>query len=336
MPLKNLMKAGAPARHAGRQTGATVHSRPRLAPPVASDGETRRNGVISPGQVARKGTKLTPQALPPDSLKQLSRALKKQWQRYRRDLDLCQKRFSEKSVHQLRVAARRLLSTVELLDPFLSRRQVGEVSECLKRHLDCFDDLRDTQVQLSIVKDLRKDFSGAERFYDWLQKREARFAKQTRKRVGEIETKPLARLVTNCRKEVATRKSSEPGKLILRSVERAWLQAQALRARIDAGNTHTIHRTRVAFKKFRYMVELLAERLLPVSKQRLKLMHGYQTLMGNIQDAEVLLLAFDKFMRKKKLDPGFARRLRAELLRRRKELIRTYLDAAEQLDTFWP
>jgi CHAD domain-containing protein len=274
--------------------------------------------------------------LPAGTLKQLSRALKKQWQRYRRDLDRCQKRFSEKSVHQLRVAARRLLSTVELLEPFLSRRHVARFSDCLKRHLDCFDDLRDTQVQLPIVKELRKDFSGADRLYDWLQKREARFAKQTRERVGLIKTKPLARLVADCRKEAEGRVSSDPGRLVLGAVGRAFGQAKALRARIDPGNTHTIHRTRVVFKKFRYMVELLAERLLPVSKKRLTRMHGYQTLMGDIQDAEVLLLAFDKFMRKKKLDPGFARRLRAELLRRRKELIRIYIDAADQLETFWP
>jgi CHAD domain-containing protein len=335
--IKNMMKAGASAgRRALGETGPAPHSSSQRPTTVPSDGETPTNGVLTPHRVSRKGKGASVSGMPPDSLKQLSRALKKQWQRYRRDLVRCQKRFSEKSVHELRVAARRLLSTVELLEPFLSRRQVGEFSRCLKQHLDCFDDLRDTQVQLPLVKELRKDFSGADRFYDWLQKRETRFAKQTRERVAQIKTKPLARLVSGCRKAAERRQSSAPGKLVLGAVERAFRQAKVLRARIDPGNTHTIHRTRVAFKKFRYMVELLAERLLPISKKRLGRMHGYQTLMGSIQDAEVLLLAFDKFMRKKKLDPGFARRLRAELLRRRKELIRLYLDAADQLDSFWP
>ena len=328
------MKTGTPQarRRTPDQTGVALKlNSPDLAR-VMPDGESRANG--SPRR--KSNATDTASALPPDTVMQLSRALKKQWQCYRHDLERCQKRFSEKSVHQLRVAARRLLATVEVLEPFLSRAQVAEVSRCLKQHLDCFDDLRDTQVQLPVVKRLRKSFAEADRFYEWLDKREARFAKQSRKSIQQTKTKPLARLVSDCRREAESRKTSAPGKLVLGAVERAFRHVNQLRARIDPANTHTIHRTRVAFKKFRYMVELLGERLRPVSGKRLKLMHGYQTLMGDIQDAEVLLLTFDKFMRKKKMDPGCARRFRAELLRRRKELVRIYLDAADQLDTFWP
>jgi CHAD domain-containing protein len=326
------MKTGTP--RAGKRALNRAGETPKTTLPgvaeVTPDGESHANGLL------RRKVTSSSSALPPDSLLQLSRALKKQWQCYRHDLQRCRKRFSEKSVHQLRVAARRLLSTVELLERFVSRSQVIEVSACLKQHLDCFDDLRDTQVQLPVVKQLRKKFADADRFYEWLQKREDRFAKQSRKGVQQTETKRLARLVSDCRREAESRKTSAPGKLVLGVVERAFRNVQQLRAGIDPANTQTIHRTRVAFKTFRYMVELLSERLRPVSRKRLRLMHGYQTLMGDIQDAEVLLLTFDKFMRKKKMDPGFARRFRAELLRRRKELVRLYLDAADQLDTFWP
>jgi hypothetical protein len=58
--------------------------------------------------------------------------------------------------------------------------------------------------------------------------------------------------------------------------------------------------------------------------------------MGEIQDAEMLLAALDKFLRKQEIKPQAARRFRAELMRRRQRLIRVYLKAADQLLEFWP
>ena len=67
----------------------------------------------------------------------------------------------------------------------------------------------------------------------------------------------------------------------------------------------------MAFKKFRYMVEALAEHLPGATQGRLAAMHHYQTMMGDIQDAEVLLAALDKFLRKQEIKPEAARRFRA-------------------------
>jgi CHAD domain-containing protein len=119
-------------------------------------------------------------------------------------------------------------------------------------------------------------------------------------------------------------------------VDGAFRRARQLRTRINPRDPWTIHRTRVAFKRFRYMVEALAERLPGVTGERLAAMRHYQTMMGEIQDAEVLLRTLDKFLRKKEIKPEAARRFRAELLRRRQRLIRIYLKAADQLLEFWP
>src|SRR2546428_453465 len=59
-------------------------------------------------------------SLPEHSLRHLDQALRCQWRRYRKALERCQTRSSEKAVHDSRVATRRLLSLVELLQPFLS------------------------------------------------------------------------------------------------------------------------------------------------------------------------------------------------------------------------
>jgi CHAD domain-containing protein len=86
---------------------------------------------------------------------------------------------------------------------------------------------------------------------------------------------------------------------------------------VDERDTKTIHCTRVAFKEFRYMVEALADCLPIATEHRLEAMHDYQTLMGDVQDAQVLLAAVDKFLCKRDFESGMSGPFRKELLKRR-------------------
>jgi len=65
-------------------------------------------------------------------------------------------------------------------------------------------------------------------------------------------------------------------------------------------------------------------------------MHDYQTMMGDIQDAQVLLTAFEEFLRKKSIEPQSARAFREHLLHRRKRLVQAYLGVADHLLKFCP
>ena len=282
----------------------------------------------------------SPWALPANSLRLLEKSLKKQWRCYRRQLKRCQKQFTETTIHDSRVGARRLLSTVELLGGFLSAARVRKVERALKRHLGTFDGLRDTQVQLPVIERLQRTFPAACPFYAFLQEREIRLVKSTRKNIKKVATQHLDRLIAACREEVqARRKKCPPEKavpLLLESVDRAFASAERLRVRIDARDTDTIHRARVAFKKFRYMVETLVPCLSRPAPKLLDAMRHYQTMMGRIQDAEMLRLALEKFLRKHSLAAQPARHLREELLLRRQRLIDIYMGATEQMRQFWP
>ena len=99
-----------------------------------------------------------------DVLKHLGHSLNTQWRRYRKRLKHCRERFSEAAVHDVRVEARRLLSTIELLGAFIPERDIKKVRRALKRHLDTFDRLRDTQVQLGYVGEWRALFRMRTRF----------------------------------------------------------------------------------------------------------------------------------------------------------------------------
>jgi CHAD domain-containing protein len=104
---------------------------------------------------------------------------------------------------------------------------------------------------------------------------------------------------------------------------------------VSADDTETIHRTRVAFKRFRYMVEALSPLLPSMSDQHRQAMRGYQSMMGDIQDIEVLLATLEKFIKHGNED-SYTERLRTEFTRRKEQLIRVYLNAAGKLRQFWP
>lgn len=278
--------------------------------------------------------------LPAETVPHLQRTLRSQWKRYRKELKRCQRNFSEPSVHEFRVVTRRLLAMVELLGGLMAEGRFEKVQRVLKRQRDLFDELRDTQVQLATVSRLRRAFPAARPFHAYLAKREQRLIRRTRRDIKHLKTRRLSELMSGCRQEVArqygTMTPPRANARVRRAVDRAFARTARLRAGIDREDTQTIHRTRVAFKKFRYMIETLAGCLPWASPRFLEALRHYQTMMGDIQDAEVLLAAFGKFLSKQKLDPEAPSRLLAELLRRRQRLIEAYLEAADHLLEFWP
>jgi len=275
-----------------------------------------------------------------DVLKHLADSLQPQWRRYRKRLRQCQERFSEEAVHDSRVETRRLLATVELLRAFILEKDIQKARRALKDHLDTFDQLRDTQVQLVYMGRLTARFRVARAFHVWLGKREARLTRETRKAVKRIKTGRLGRRIAALEEEIRRRREILPRAralaTALKAIDRAFARVAQLCRRVRTTDTRTIHRTRIAFKRFRYMVDAMSPLLPSVNDQHRRAMRGYQSMMGDIQDVEVLLAALEQFVCRRTVDDRLTRQLREELLRRRRWLIQVYLNAADKLRHFWP
>ena len=269
----------------------------------------------------------------------LSESLQTQWRRYRKQLKRCQRKFSEAAVHKSRVETRRLLATVELLCAFFPERDLKKARRALKDHLDSFDKLRDTQVQLVYVEHLLRTNPAAKTFCAWLREREKRFVCESRKAVQRIKTRRLGKRMAGFRCELEKLrkelKAERAFSMTLGAIRLAFARVAQLCRHVRADDTETIHRTRIAFKRFRYMVEALAPLLPAVTDQHRQAMRGYQSMMGDIQDVEVLLVTLTKFIKHGNED-SYTERLRTEFTRRREQLIRVYLNAAGKLQQFWP
>ncbi len=271
----------------------------------------------------------------------LAASLRKQWKRYRKKLKSCQREFSQSAVHESRVETRRLISIVDLLRSFLADGPIKKARRILKRHLDRFDELRDTHVQLLSLAKMLRIFPVLQPFHAALEERERRAVKSTARKIKRIKAARLARLVAALAKGLeaapkpGARRRAGPTRL-LQAVNRAFTRVVELRRSIVPRDTATIHRTRVAFKNFRYMVEALAPLFPGVSARQFQAMKEHQSMMGDIQDNEVLLASFAEFRRKGSISPDSAGRFEEELLRRRRWLIGAYLQNADQLREFWP
>jgi len=276
--------------------------------------------------------------LPADASETIAVLLREHWRRFRHTLRRLKNKRSEKAIHQFRVEGRRLIARIELLSNCLRGNRKG-IEEVIKGHLDLFDDLRDVQVQLQSVRKLKHGFTGARSFHAYLSKRERKLARQAFRQVKNIKRRTL----DNCRarlKEIARElkrgaAAKTSGKLRKR-MDTAFQRTIELRSKIEPSRPITIHRTRVAFKKFRYMLEALAEAVPELRVEKVfREMHDYQTLMGEIQDADVLSRNFEKFVEKKEIGQRRINSLREQLVRRREQAINAYLTSAGELDRFW-
>jgi len=99
----------------------------------------------------------------------------------------------------------------------------------------------------------------------------------------------------------------------------------------------SIHRLRVAFKKFRYTVEVVQPLLDQMGKTELKALNAYQTAMGEIQDAEVLLASIRSFAARRGRPTAISfLPVHQALTSLRMARVEAFMKSAHHLMSFWP
>ena len=271
----------------------------------------------------------------------LKTSLKRRWKRYRQALKRCQRKFSEKAVHASRVETRRLLSLVELLNVFLGQRHLKKTRRILKRHLDAFDPLRDTQVQLLLLAKQRRQFPETKAFHRMLAGREERCLKTAARRIERVKIRPLQKVFRRLGRQLArtrgaTAQRTRHRAAVMNAVRDAFTKTLELQRAVDPGAAETIHRTRIAFKRFRYMVEALQPLFAEITPERVAAMQDFQSMMGEVQDTEVFLARLDKYTRGDEARARMLARFRRGLLVQHTAQITYCLKHADRLLAFWP
>jgi CHAD domain-containing protein len=267
-------------------------------------------------------------------------SLSERLQAFRKAARRCRRQSSEEAVHHLRVQLRRLLAFMELLGAVVPEVHLERSRKKLKKRLDHFDDLRDTHVQLLFIEKILANFPELKRLHKKLRRREKRLLKPAAKRAKESSSPWLGHskrmIKRHLRTAFASTARSRPTVRLLKNINKTFERVTRLRKRIDPKHLETIHRTRIAFKEFRYMIELLQPVLPGIKPRQLVAMDGYQTMMGEIQDVEMMIETLDELVRKGKMGRVALIRFREFLVSRQTMLVGRYLQAADELFTFWP
>ena len=269
-----------------------------------------------------------------DATELVLKALDQRYQRYAAERKRCREEFSEEAVHDLRIASRRLLALVELLRAVNPQLNLKNLRAIFKDQLDSLDDLRDTQVMLAEFSETVEVLPALIPLLKFLRKREHRLLEAAEREVHAFKLNSIARQIESLRSHLAVLKGEEDlGPRLLPALDEARLKVSQRLQAVDPAQPFTIHRVRIAFKKLRYMLEIVAPILPGFPDEQFKTMHDYQASMGEIQDVEVMLRTLADYADGHQgYDPLPVRQFYEA---RHSESINAFVEDMQEFVTFW-
>lgn len=220
------------------------------------------------------------------------------WKKYRGQYKTCRIEFSEEAVHDLRVNARRMLAMLDIVRGLAPHSRIQKARKDLKVMIDELDELRDVEVLLVEISENLELLPELKGFQKSLKKREARLLRSASKHIKQNGLSELSRRIKKTRESLAELEEHGDGfqARLVETVDNAYSLATQAHAQVDAAQPSTIHSLRIAFKKFRYMVEIVHPYVRNYPAKNFERMHNYQDMMGNVQDAEVFLGSFLEYV----------------------------------------
>jgi CHAD domain-containing protein len=272
----------------------------------------------------------------------LAGSLDDRWRTFLRELARNRRRCSEPGIHDLRVATRRLIATLDMTAAVLPGGRLRKMRRELKRHLKAFSDLRDVHVQLLAVRSMLGTYPSLRPFYASLTALERKLVRNAAAEIRRVKTTTMENTIVEWQsmllaffQEEAVQRAGRA--VLLGSAGAMFARAVACLQSISPADARSIHRFRVAFKKFRYTVEAVQPLLDRVGKAELKAMNAYQTAMGEIQDAEVLLASIRSFALRRGHPTAISfLPVYQSLTSLRLARVEAFMKSAHTIMSFWP
>lgn len=271
----------------------------------------------------------------------LSDSLRSRWESYAEQHRRFQEEFSEETVHELRVASRRLTVQCDLLKSVAPSAAVDKARWILKRRLKALSALRNVQVQRNFVERHLTAFPELVLVRDFLERRERRLAKVAAAKLRGFKLGKLERWIFAMLRAIADKTSNLKSRdrlcwAIFRIGQNAYAEVVRRRRAIDLNDLSTIHRTRVGFKRFRYVIEALSPSITGFNRRQLRALAGYQRKMGVVQDLEIMQCCMATFVQKHQAAEHPLRPFCKYLEQRRIRAVCSFAQSADKLFEFWP
>ena len=240
----------------------------------------------------------------------LDRALRRRWNGFRKQYADVQKKSDEEAVHNVRTTTRRLLAVLQLVCTVNRRKIYRQMRKNIKAVVDHYSPLRDTHVQMDTLEAVPAlDGPVAEAYRATLEESVPELERRTFKSLPKVDFKHCRRTIRKFSKKVAQARKKNKGCKGAGGDHNASAMALAedLFAEFDArrrlsleqATPQTLHRARLAFKKFRYSMEILRGILPETTGFYMDSLPKLQDAMGGVQDLTVLRRNLEQFCGKR-------------------------------------
>jgi len=261
----------------------------------------------------------------------LVKALDTRWRRLRKDWERTRRKYSENAVHDLRVASRRVIAVLDTLRSLVDDPDIQDCRRRVKKSLGALGPLRDVQVQQSYVSKMMLRFPELKKFETSLSAKKDRIVRKVQKRLKQGPK--LGSAIAKAKRRAEGRMNNNA---TIGIVHRRYREVIRLSKKLDPAETATIHRMRLAFKRFRYAAEVVRPLIKKeVTNAHLRQFHAFQTMMGDVQDLEVLSMRLAKWAGKEQKRTDQLKPALEELDRQKETAIAIFMNSAHKVHSFW-
>ncbi len=249
----------------------------------------------------------------------------------------CNDKFCEIAVHDIRVRIRRFLTLLSLVRFITNLSVTSEISMLLKDQFKTFNPLRDVQVQILKVQQIVYNQPVLYGYYHHLINCEEGYIPLLKQGLMEFDILFFEKLVNDL-KSGLDKFYNENNPDIIRPQDIACQRYTAVINRFNLSqreNVRSIHKTRLSFKKFRYIMEII-QPITNMSPEEFMDLGNFQTFLGDIQDLTVFSNKIKIFAQiQKKVSEIMFEPIVNELLSEREKKIDEFYSNFDKFYGFW-
>lgn len=241
-------------------------------------------------------------------------------------LEETKKEITADSLHDLRVATRRLNAVLSLVSS-LSNKKIK--AKDLKRLMRLTSDLRDSHVQLQLLNKIRDNTDD-----DFIKICDETINREIgRKEVivfQNIRDFPVSKIKSKLNDVIVPKDNKDA---ILNILAELFEDFYSYKDDAIKGDEFFLHKMRISLKKLRYTAEIIDPLFPFINKNILDKMHQLQQIMGDIHDIDVLKNFIEQINIPSELNK-YKDKYIDKLLSRREELFNIFCDKIEDIIEF--
>jgi len=263
---------------------------------------------------------------------------KSKWEKFKTEYKGCKKEISAENVHDIRVSLRRLMALNEILSPLLGISDKKAKKRCtlIKKNIKLFGPLRDVHIAIDHIQSLNADFPESRPFYNHLICMENKLSRRLSKNIESVDYRQIKHISNSLIRHISS--CSEDSRLYSGLCQGAAYAFYDVMSKLQAASSDdmkSLHIVRVAFKRFRYMTEVI-DRLNPLCQNSHDAMQQLQDSFGYIQDISVIEGLVSEFLNKNPSGSNSVRGIEEELLKRQEDAAALLLCSTSLLDSLNP